>query len=263
MLIRLCLCATGEKTIHANLPPQTGVQLGQSGVESSGVEGADRPRSSRWLRRGDLLRRTMMAAQLSDDGGYCGCYRRPHQQRGLTWPLVTIKKNADAEHVCVRARVGKKGEKHTLCQSQRRTGSTLAAFCPVTWVQPLRLFDPQRTMTTTTHQAQQIQRATSYEVVGEEGKGKNGKLPSPCSSGSICKYGGKGLRSAWKGQEASSDVKCAYGGCWGVRVAPHTHPPQLWSARSPFRGGGRRTTWDERSLQSVDASRLSDFRNSI
>lgn len=31
-----------EKTIHANLPPQTGLQLGQSGGESSGVERAQR-----------------------------------------------------------------------------------------------------------------------------------------------------------------------------------------------------------------------------
>lgn len=58
-----------EKTIHANLPPQTGGQLGQSGGESSGVERAQRSRDPgadcstviySW--------RTMMAAWVSTDG---------------------------------------------------------------------------------------------------------------------------------------------------------------------------------------------------
>lgn len=59
----------GGKTIHANLPPETGVQLGQSGGESSEVE-----RSLRSLDQGpDCSRviyspRTMMAAWVSTDG---------------------------------------------------------------------------------------------------------------------------------------------------------------------------------------------------
>lgn len=122
----------GEKTIHANLPPQTGVQLGQSGVESSGVEGADRPRSGRWLRRGDLLWRTMMAAQLSDDGGCCGCCRRPNQQCGLTWPLVIVKKVL-TPNMCARGRASAKMVENTLCVSHKGArGSTLAACCSVT-----------------------------------------------------------------------------------------------------------------------------------
>lgn len=58
-----------EKTIHANLPPQTGVQLGQSGGESSGVERAQRsldqgPDCGRVI----YSSRTMSAASVSTDG---------------------------------------------------------------------------------------------------------------------------------------------------------------------------------------------------
>lgn len=76
-----------------------------------------------------------MAARLSADGGCGGCYRRPNQQaRAHLTSRHVKKKSADAVHVCAcaRARVGENGEKHTLCQSQRRRGSTLAAFCSVT-----------------------------------------------------------------------------------------------------------------------------------
>lgn len=62
----VCRC---EKTIHANLPPQTGVQLGQSGGESSGVERAQRsldqgPDCGRVI----YSSRTMSAASVSTDG---------------------------------------------------------------------------------------------------------------------------------------------------------------------------------------------------
>jgi len=58
-----------EKTIHANLPPQTGVQLGQSGEESSGVERAQRSLDQGTDCSGvNYSSRTMMAAWVSTDG---------------------------------------------------------------------------------------------------------------------------------------------------------------------------------------------------
>ncbi|TNN50830.1 hypothetical protein EYF80_038977 [Liparis tanakae] len=57
-----------EKTIHANLPPQTGVLLGQSGGESSGVERAQRsPDQGPDCSRVIYSLRTMMAAWVSTD----------------------------------------------------------------------------------------------------------------------------------------------------------------------------------------------------
>lgn len=58
-----------KKTIHANLPPQTGVQLGQSGEESSGVERVQRsPYQSPDCSCVIYSSRTMTAAWVSADG---------------------------------------------------------------------------------------------------------------------------------------------------------------------------------------------------
>lgn len=65
MLTRL----TEKKTIHANLPPQTGVQLGQSGEESSGVARVQRsPDQGPDCSCVNYSSRTMTAAWVSADG---------------------------------------------------------------------------------------------------------------------------------------------------------------------------------------------------
>ena len=90
-----------EKTIHANLPPQTGVQLGQSGGESSGVERAQRsldqgPDCSRVI----YSSRTMMAAGVSTDG------------EALTAPAQTAQTHLTDVHTCMSTR-GRPARVHT------------------------------------------------------------------------------------------------------------------------------------------------------
>lgn len=116
-----------EKTIHANLLPQTGVQLGQSGGESSGVERAQRSLDQGLdCSRVIYSRRTMMAAWVSTDGG------------ALTAPAQTVQTQLTFmcwcaymhEHTCRRVYT------HTLCVSHKGKGDRPCQVYPVTCACP-------------------------------------------------------------------------------------------------------------------------------
>ena len=172
-----------EKTIHANLPPQTGVQLGQSGGESSGVERAQRsldqgPDCSRVI----YSSRTMMAAGVSTDG------------EALTAPAQTAQTHLTDVHTCMSTRgrparvhththTHTQPPKHTLCWITKVLGSTLPGLLCDLDVPPRLAFDPlcftNNTLTKTTQQA------TSYELSTD----KTGSYRSPRSG--VCKSDGK------------------------------------------------------------------------
>lgn len=101
-----------EKTIHANLPPQTGVQLGQSGGESSGVERAQRsldqgPDCGRVI----YSSRTMMAAWVSTDG------------EALTAPAQTAQTHLTFTHWCAYM------HEHTCRHAHTPTATKILTVC--------------------------------------------------------------------------------------------------------------------------------------
>lgn len=108
-----------EKTIHANLPPQTGGQLGQSGggIIWSG-EGSEKPGAD--CSTVIYSSRTMMAAWVSTDG------------EALTAPAQTAQTHLTSTHwcACMSIRVANThththNHQNTLCVSHKGAGINL------------------------------------------------------------------------------------------------------------------------------------------
>lgn len=150
--------------MHAYLPPR--VQLGQSGRESSGVEGSERPRSRTWLQHSADL-------QLENNDGWLGQHwwrgsgRTSTHSPGIyppAWASMSLRNHQNTLFCWLQ-----------MCQD--KPGWVLLWHPHVP-----QAFNPQH-FTNNTNQ----NKSTSHFLWTP---GLNGKLPLPCST--ACKYGGKG-----------------------------------------------------------------------